>query len=725
MDVERRQRLPSDFLGNAIRVSLNEFVVHWQECPSYQRSEEQLQAQILQTVMSARSAAFCRFLAFSKRGKHSHMDLNASRNNIWPVPGLFQKIPAPTIQLVMSALQRMFTSQFSMAKSVIEFLSENSDYQDLFAMVTFPAIFFYFITDEFCESAEEFLEQILEIDRRSFAKSLIAAFFDGCPRFAETLWRMLDDLRARESSLTALTNAFDTALNQLTIHHARLIRVIGKLDRDFLCSFFFAHYLEPRAVIRYFAVNGESGKLTEIVALLKEASEPGTPVNTVMLDVLLRPRDGAAHQVSYQIDIGLPTVFTLLSEAEFVMLMKFLCTKGYVKSNNSYLAISDDEDVFAPGYVQFSMKRLFKKQITVKQAPILFSPRETTNERNPVYSRAWKKLKQIAEEEGDRPDSMIRKPKTMRCKDAVSLPLTQSIEFRSFLFKKMLNKAENSRQRFESFVRLLEVVKELELMKSDLVCEKRMYLWKFAHEFVVLKCMIPDRGGGREMQQQLPSSSVRFLVDRYKKSLPVDIGPRKKQAASRLPMKLRNASFEDLVSTIIQLEDNEEYVSYIILTLLEHCRARLENEAGMVTLYRAFTTSYRTSSANCADLVMMVKKHRCFCDLYERFDRLSKLELGKQIIELVYVVDSIFEVHPHLNLDRDVEDFACSCIVCCGQSNIVIAIHWFAKLVACYRAYLEHVVSSESISRMCGVARRLRDILCLWDCGLAQWVWNL
>ena len=706
------ERLPSEFLGNVIRVSLSQMIVHWQECPSYRQSEYRLHAQLLETGASARCAAFDRFFGFTLRSRYCKMESAVlSEKSVQP---LFQKVPASVIQMTVAAMQKMFTSQKEFAASVVDFFGSSKEYRDLFAMITFPAVFSYFLTDELAGLAGSFVEEIVKIDRSVFAKAVLAAYFDGYPRFIDTLWSTFDRLCVKESVLSALRGALAVASGQLSRHHAKLIDLILELDRDFMVSFFFGYYLEPRAHMRYFSTSNNA-KLVQLISLLKMAAESGAPHGEILLQGLDR-RSMSVHHLTYHDDIGLPTMYVILSELELFMLRTFLAAKGYLKTNRFTVDVND-EQVLAPGYVQFSVKRILGERKEVEQMPILFAPKETHETVNPVFARAWKKLKQLAEEEGISPDQMIKKPKTARCKDAVSLPLTQSVDFRNYLCEKMLNKAESSQQRFERFVRLLCILEQLEKIKGDWCLARKYYMWKRAEEFIINSCMIQCKPTLQKTVGSDNSTKTDFFQQRYKRSLPVTKSKPVSETAT-CETRPRSRCFEDLLAASADNAGNEEQVAYILFGLLNEWIECSPEKDTVALAYKGFAERQRFGAVRDSTISQVVEQWKCFRDIIVRLKQMATTKMGRQLIEFASVIDDFYGIYPQLNTNISSEDIICQCIFGCGYHGLIFVMVWFRRLIPSYSRYLELLLSPPTVTRIASVVNRTFELIGLSDSQL-------
>ena len=642
------------------------------------------------------------------------------------VPPLFQKVPASVIQMTVAAMQKMFTSQTEFAASVVDFFAGSKEYRDLFATITFPAVFSYFLTDELAGLAGSFVEEIVKINRSVFAKAVLAAYFDGYPRFIDTLWSTFDRLYGKESVLSALKGALAVASGQLSRHHAKLIDLILELDHDFMASFFFGYYLEPRAHMRYFSTskNEKSGKLVQLVYLLKMAAESGTPHGEILLQGLDR-RAMSVHHLTYHDDIGLPTMYVILSELELFMLRTFLTAKGYLKTNRFTVDVND-EQILAPGYVQFSVKRILGERREVQQMPILFTPKETHETVNPLFARAWKKLKQLADEEGISPDQMIRKPTTARCKDAVSLPLTQSVDFRNYLFEKMLNKAESSQQRFERFVRLLCILEQLENIRGDWRMARKYYMWKRAEEFIVNSCMVQCKP---TLQKPVGSDSSRktdFFQKRYKRNLPASkSGTRRSSETATCETRPRSRCFEDLLAASADNAGNEENVSYILFGLLNEWVESSPEKHAVELAYKGFAERQRLGAVKDPTISQIVEQWKCFRDILVRLRQMATTKMGSQLLEFASVIDDYYGIYPQLNTNISAEDIICHCIFGCGYHGLIHVMVWFRRLIPSYSRYLELLLSPSTVTRIASVVNRTYELIGLSDSRLFELVSTL
>ncbi|OHS98910.1 hypothetical protein TRFO_34744 [Tritrichomonas foetus] len=138
------------------------------------------------------------------------------------VPSIFQsvyqdsssvlhKFPPMYIQNFTQKIQNIYSTPVSFAASLDLYFQEDiADYL-LFSYSTFPALFSFFQTDEFCESASSFLSSFFKCTKNFLiSESLLTSFFISSTVFYDHFWSVLGD---RIFSISYSTCSFDMFFN--------------------------------------------------------------------------------------------------------------------------------------------------------------------------------------------------------------------------------------------------------------------------------------------------------------------------------------------------------------------------------------------------------------------------------------------------------------------------------------------------------------------------------
>lgn len=534
----------------------NQFLINsWTDCPSYANSESILKEKIFETIAVSRAAALMRLTTLFQQ----ELLMQTQRKSFLSpeslvISPLYVSVPATLIQVVTHLFQRFYTTPEIVSKEIVTFFSSQStEYADLFSTVTFPAIFFYFMTNEFSDAGCTFIEHCLNFQHNNFTASLLASFLDCFPRFTETLWATFEKNCNEKSVFLSFVVAIKHSFRQLTPHHSYLIRRLYETDPQFLSDFFFRQYFQPRAHMKYYTACGDKflGLLLDLVRILKyAASNYGLPHQQILMNAILESQSESlsSQELSYVHDIQLPVIFSLLSGTEIAFLREFLLQSDIIK----FKPTLRDNDVseckkksLDAGFVQFSAKPIsahsnrpplstifsitklqhikdeLERQKSNKKSRLteslendsqsnsannenqmnsanhenegngLFGLNDFPNEEETNFERLWKKIGLCAQKYGLTVPTLINTGHLLNheISTIVNSTLVKSDQFRSFMLLKLNEKKIDSEQSFEIFIGRLQTERQLSRICEDFRRDSQMCMWKNAQEFVLKNCI--------------------------------------------------------------------------------------------------------------------------------------------------------------------------------------------------------------------------------------------
>lgn len=155
---------------------------------------------------------------------------NSDFFDIPSAPSLFQSVymkvssmlvnyPAMFIQNLTAKIQKIYESPFEFAATVDLFFQEDMTDIIVFAYSSFPALYSFFLTDEFCSSASLFLSAIFKSSRNQLLSELLLSsfFISGTvfyDRFFSLIGDHLFDLASRKKNDFSLLPNNNTSNNQ-------------------------------------------------------------------------------------------------------------------------------------------------------------------------------------------------------------------------------------------------------------------------------------------------------------------------------------------------------------------------------------------------------------------------------------------------------------------------------------------------------------------------------
>ena len=130
---------------------------------------------------------------------------NSDFFDIPSAPSLFQSVymkvssmlinyPAMFIQNLAAKIQKIYASPYEFAATVDLFFQEDITDLIIFAYSTFPSIYSFFLTEEFCSSASSFLAAIFKSSRNQLlSELLLSSFFMSGAVFYEHFFLIIGD----------------------------------------------------------------------------------------------------------------------------------------------------------------------------------------------------------------------------------------------------------------------------------------------------------------------------------------------------------------------------------------------------------------------------------------------------------------------------------------------------------------------------------------------------
>ena len=685
-------------------------IYNWTACPSFANSDMIFKNSVYSVIYAARRAAMFRIATISQRDIFT----NEQRKVFMSKPDddfipLFQQVPASVIQIITNSLHPIFLNPDAFVEKTFEFFDspkgtgegdkekgkdKGKQYtSDFFAALTFPALFFYFQTSEFSEFGAKFLKKAIHIKRGKFLVALLSAYFDNFPRFLEML---IDQLLyfasgGKVSIFMAFKNALVMAFAELTKNHRDIVEELAQIDKVFLCQFFFMYYFPQR--VRCVFGNSEDHDTEGIGKQLGHLFDyctfhDNSPHVNILLDSILSIKHFRSHALSYGRDIGLPTVFMVLSGLETKILFDLFVYAGLIKnfSKLSSLTIPTDKaNSLAPGHVQFSHRKFLDRPERTEQ-PILFdNDGEVEMKIDPSegFARSYAQLKKMAREEGQTILQLLDNPSSMRVKKQISsLTIAKSPEFRQFIQMKLEKKMRRSECEFESFIGKMATQKELELLERDFLRDADLYIRTAARDFMEKKCILTGTVVP-ECLKLKPRPGVEFMAARYPF---MNVEP-KEMVVYKQKNSMKNKSFDVMLKILSPKEVLPAFIIEFMLSMVNEWKEEskelrvalhnfLESERNEYYVNGSFAVYEKSKFAKYAVAVLR-KLNRARVGIL--FNRMSKLFIELDEINKYYYAgtrESFAEVCMHIIL------MACA-------DNAVICLLWYTRLVVTETLYVK------------------------------------
>ena len=437
----------------------NDAVLHWKELPSVVESDEIFRKTLFRTISSARSAALLRLTTIYRDSGVMHNDPNEiMRVFNAEITPLFQQISASIIQVVTNSIQTLLSNMETRIDGFIQYFIENPFHAGVFGYLTFPAIFFYFMTSDFLDIGENFIIEVVKRHDGPLSMYLCSSFFDSIPDFQTRIWSFFHDNLSNDKSvvftfLESLTNA----LSVLSPQHHHLITELITNHRHFAICFFFSYYF-PANSAAFFAKYQNCTEDNAVKELNKAFGYVVNNQDSALAELFLShfSSEKSVSPLLNYADTELKTVHSIISGLELTILFQAFKSCEMIKKASKIASLVIPNDVrtsLMPGSIQFPAKKNISSDKT-KYEPLIFTTEAIPEtESNSDFSRTWAALQNLAKEKGKSPLQLIQSAQSTKLEEA--LPPTETIkspEFTDYVIQKMKMKVANGKLSFENFI---------------------------------------------------------------------------------------------------------------------------------------------------------------------------------------------------------------------------------------------------------------------------------
>lgn len=681
---------------------------NWTHCPSFENSDQLFKNSIYSVIYTARRAALFRIASTSQRDIFT----NEQRKSFMGKPDddfapLFQQVPASVIQIITNSVHSIFLDPEEFVVKTFDFFDSPKSVGDsdadkdkgrqlnayFFASLTFPALFFYFQTDEFSDFAARFLKKAIQIKRGNFLMALLASYFDNFPRFFELLIDQLVYFASggKASIFMAFRNALVMAFAELTKNHRDLIEELAKIDMVFLCRFLFMNYF-PQRVRCVFGTseehdsNGIGKKLGHLFDYC--TFHDNSPQVKILLESMLSVKHFRSHALSYGSDIGLPTVFMVLSGLETKVLFDLFVHAGLIKNYakiSSLTIPANKVNSLFPGHVQFSHRR-FLDRPERKRQPIVFTDEKELlklEEPSEEFARSYAQLKKMAREEGQTILQLLDNPSSLTVKKQISsLTIAKSPAFRDYVKLKIERKVRKSEHAFENFIGRMATQKELQLIEKDFLRDADLYIRTAARDFMEKKCILTATVIPKCLKLK-PRPGVEFMAARYPF---MNVKPEEKVVYIQ-NSSMKSPKFDSMLKMLNPKEVLPAFIIEFMLSMVSEWKE--ENKELRVALHNFLESERNEYYVNGAFTVYEKNKFAKYAIAVLR--KLNGARVGILFNRMSKLFNELDEINKHYYAGTR-ESFAEVCIhiilMSCAD-NAVICMLWYTRLVLTETHYMQ------------------------------------
>lgn len=434
------------------------------------------------------------------------MDLFASDNSklfsSTKVPGIFHNIynqpprataryPQVFIQTLGYHIRQIYEKPLDLANAVSSFFKKDTAGQNYFAYSTFPAIFSYFLGQEFSRSASLFLIGLMyESKDYLFIENLIESYFKAVPIFYTRLWASLTEAYSQfprefdnEFLFTHFTACLTSSLCHLTEFHVNVFASYAMTFPTrvaaFLVDRLFSNRFNAAAVAsKYLPHPGFNKILTNFFTWLKKSDQK---IKVQRLINIIRDHKRFLDVIpSMNCSIWSHGIPFILCDFDLSILTDIL------KSSPDFKYTPQSDLNITHGFDAYLMEIFpifdFSQDELICQSLFNKSPPNVVIEDDDNYSRLYRAVQMEAKRNSMDVYALINDPK-------YNLSLINDKSFRKYCLKSILNEYLNNYETLETSFLLAEHESRQRDLKSAIDDNMQTLFIRFAGSYIRRKVL--------------------------------------------------------------------------------------------------------------------------------------------------------------------------------------------------------------------------------------------
>ena len=404
---------------------------------------------------------------------------------------VISKYPLMFAQSLAFQIKTIYDKPLDFARAVALYFKEDDSQSVLFSYSTFPAIYSYFLGQEFCASASLFLIAFM-VDAKQLAitETLLAAFFKAVPTFYTRLWSLLSDKMSnfgKTQSFDKLYSTFEECLKSslchLTEHHINAFASFAQTYPTRIINFFIDKILISQFTLASTASQFLPHKQhnSEYLKFFNDLKLPAYKDKALTLVSLVREHKKFLEVIpSMSCSIWTRGVPLFLCESDLSLLSDIFETSNRFKFTvQSDLSLSKSYDLF---YMDVFPSFIDEKSISndeVCKALFGDKPPQIELPENEYYKRYWRSLTMQAKVESVDPFTFLQDHKN---KEKYSR--LRSIDFLSYCYKAILSEYHDNYCELEKSVLLAEHNSKLQDLKNSIDFYMQILFHKYSSSFL-------------------------------------------------------------------------------------------------------------------------------------------------------------------------------------------------------------------------------------------------
>ena len=688
---------------SVLKNEFDESISNWSKCPSFRKSEKNMQKCVLNTVKTARFNSLLRLTTLYNNEILSKNEINLlyEQNQEETIP-LFQYVPASILQIATSGMGHLVGRYDKHIEKIYSYFDENPKNASIYACMTFPAIHFYFMTSDFLELGTNFIMKAIDYKQNKLTMHFISSFLDSFPRFSEVLWQTFDSQTAQrnKSVLSAFLASLEKAFTHLTPFHSKVINHLFDIDENFALSFFINNYFHIRARQRYSHIqdDDEINTLHDLIQIFEFASQNSdSPIAKLFINALKNNKCMRMPSLAYATDIKIPIYYAFLSVTEVNIVFDLMQHCEIIQNRNKLNEIkmrAIQNHSLLPGYVQIPHRKILNQNTQYREPLLFFGNLEILKSKSADYSRAWKQLSKMSKETGKSPLDLIVYPPTPYIKSIISrFDIIKQPNFINYITIKMHNKTIRGQQKFEQFMITKTAEDELNSMKACFEEDSKYYLSIIARDLLLQKCV---SNGLISVSERIlfPSSRALFIAREFNRNVSIALTSMSKTCEMYYLSnnEMKSFLFSDNISQLPLDEMVPDFVLYFITHIINEWNLKTDNQ--ILPRISLASESLRMEIFLTDEYNWIIGNH-FLIDLIKSIQENRNMKHGTKLLKLSEMMIGVKLICEKFNKVEKIVETCANIIILSGVDDLILLFVWFGRLYNLYSQYIDSLHPSD------------------------------
>ena len=162
-----------------------------------------------------------------------------------PATRFTSKFNANSLQLALQWISTFITFTDKLGNAVAAYFSSSPKELEYFGRVTFPTVFYHFVTKEFADQAMKFMDTLLSVAPTNIFGECFVGYFLNMPDFCNSVWKLFNeniafcnDPMLTSNILDSLLRALRSASSRLTDGHKIITKKFYEKDASGFAKYF-------------------------------------------------------------------------------------------------------------------------------------------------------------------------------------------------------------------------------------------------------------------------------------------------------------------------------------------------------------------------------------------------------------------------------------------------------------------------------------------------------